>query len=130
MAGRQVIIVGMLSVDGGPARPATMVGEAGDPNLGIGGGPIYPEPPLGIWGPTDPRPTPPIYLPPGSGVVLPPGVPAHPNFLPVVPAHPIVLPDPPEKPPGAEEWQWRWTNEYHWVLDPPPSAAQPHGRRP
>lgn len=54
--------------------------------------PIAPggEPP-GIWGPTDPRPTPPIYitLPPDC---VDPGVPSHPIYLPIYPAHPIVIP--------------------------------------
>src|SRR5262249_11733534 len=36
----------------------TLMGEANIVGLGVGGGPIIPsEPPLGIWGPTDPRPT-------------------------------------------------------------------------
>ena len=43
----------------------------------------------GIWGPNDPRPTPPIVSPPDA---IAPGVPAHPIFLPVYPAHPIVIP--------------------------------------
>lgn len=53
--------------------------------------PIAPggEPPLGIWGPTDPRPTPPIVIPPDS---IGPGVPTHPIYLPVFPTHPIVIP--------------------------------------
>ena len=67
--------------------------------------PKPPEPPLGIWGPTDPRPTPPIYIPApepppeGGGE---PGEPTHPIYLPVYPAHPIVLPpdvDRPKPPP-------------------------------
>lgn len=57
-----------------------------------------PVPPPGIWGPTDPRPTPPIYLvPPGS---LGPGIPTLPIYLPPGiwgptdprPTHPIVIP--------------------------------------
>lgn len=48
-----------------------------------------PEPPLGIWGPTDPRPTHPICIPPDA---IAPGVPTHPIFLPVYPSHPIVIP--------------------------------------
>ena len=46
---------------------------------------------MGIWGPTDPRPTPPIYIPIG-GTPETPNVPTHPIYLPVYPAHPIVLP--------------------------------------
>lgn len=68
--------------------------------------PESPSDPPGIWGPTDPRPTPPIVIPPGwlgNGVpthpiVLPPPRPEHPIVIPPdavspgVPAHPIVLP--------------------------------------
>jgi hypothetical protein len=61
------------------------------------------EPPLGIWGPNDPRPTPPIYLPsfpphPTHPIVIPPppdpsnGLPTHPIYIPGYPAHPIVFP--------------------------------------
>jgi len=57
----------------------------------VGGYPGFPAPPLGLWGPNDPRPTPPIYIPapepPGGG-----GEPAHPIYIPVYPEHPIVLP--------------------------------------
>jgi hypothetical protein len=45
-----------------------------------------PNPP-GIWGPTDPRPTPPIAQPPGGwgGRPRPPGVPTHPIYNPPYP---------------------------------------------
>ena len=33
-----------------------------------------PQPPLGIWGPNDPRPTPPIVVPPGGNYPQPPGI--------------------------------------------------------
>lgn len=56
-------------------------------------GPGEPEPPLGIWGPTDPRPTHPIYLPIPPGIIGgDPPKPEHPIWLPVYPAHPIVIP--------------------------------------
>lgn len=57
------------------------------------------QPPLGIWGPTDPRPTPPIYIP-----IMPPAgeggeAPTHPIYIPVYPSQgpgfptqPIYLP--------------------------------------
>lgn len=48
-----------------------------------------PQPPLGIWGPGDPRPTNPIVIPPDA---VAPGVPTHPIHLPVYPSHPIVIP--------------------------------------
>ncbi len=58
----------------------------------------HPEPPLGIWGPTDPRPTHPIAGLPGFPGYLPP----YPSQGPGFPTHPIVLPDPlpPTLPPG------------------------------
>lgn len=45
-----------------------------------------PQPPLGIWGPTDPRPSHPIHLPGGGGGEGPPGIwgPTDPR-----PTHPI-----------------------------------------
>lgn len=61
--------------------------------MGAPGGGERPEHPIynppGIWGPTDPRPTPPIVIPPDA---ISPGVPTHPIFIPVYPAHPIVIP--------------------------------------
>lgn len=75
-------------------KKVVIVGEVYDPTL-TPGLPL-PEPPLGIWGPTDPRPTPPIYIPapvpPDSGLK-----PEHPIYIPVFPTHPIVLPLPPEE---------------------------------
>src|SRR5499427_1259276 len=67
--------------------PVTPPGQ--QPPLGIWGPtdprptpPIYiPQPPLGMWGPNDPRPTPPIYIPPVGGGT-PPGVPIHPIWGP------------------------------------------------
>jgi hypothetical protein len=92
-----------------PVLDATFVGKLYLPE--VGGGPIIPpgqpvEPPLGIWGPPGPWPTPPIYIPvpppdekpPEGGA--PPGEPAHPIYIPVYPAHPIIIPLPPD--PGEE----------------------------
>lgn len=59
-----------------------------------------PDTPPGIWGPNDPRPTPPIYLPPpGSG--LPPLVIWGPNDP--RPTPPIWLPPDPDLPPVDPE---------------------------
>ena len=59
-------------------------GNGGGPPPDHGGGPPH------IWGPTDPRPTPPIVvIPPGS---ISDGVPTHPIYIPIYPAHPIVIP--------------------------------------
>lgn len=74
---RQVVLMGEasllgLEIGGGPVIPPGNGGggSPGDPP-GIWGGPIDPYPDHGlpgrpphIWGPTDPRPQPPIYLPP------------------------------------------------------------------
>lgn len=57
----------------------------------VGGGGGGERPPLGIWGPTDPRPTPPIVLPIPPDAIAP-GVPTHPIYIPIFPAHPIVIP--------------------------------------
>lgn len=93
------------------SQQVLLQGEASLMGLGIGGGPIVPpeggggELPDHIWGPTDPRPTPPIALPPGYPG-SPPGIwgptdprPTPPIYIP--PNVPPVLtpPDPPT--PGA-----------------------------
>lgn len=67
-----------------------------------------PKPPLGIWGPTDPRPTPPIHLPPPM---------------------PDAPPDPPTegKPPPADGG-WGWSPEYGWGYFPGPGQPSPKGR--
>lgn len=56
------------------------VGELYNADLSVGGGPIIPapQPPLGIWGPTDPRPSHPIAgypwpQPPSGGGPVDPG---------------------------------------------------------
>ena len=48
------------------ARQVYLVGEAIKSGVGVGGGPVVPPSGNGdhIWGPTDPRPTPPIHIPP------------------------------------------------------------------
>lgn len=104
------VFVGTISIDGGPMRPATFVGEAMPVSPGTPTHPIVlPGDPS--WG--DPHPEHPI-------VIIPPGAidgehPEHPIFLPVYPSHPIELP--PEQPadPG---FQWVYTDEYGWVMDP------------
>jgi hypothetical protein len=75
--------------------------------------PIAPGgPPLGIWGPTDPRPTNPIVIPPDA---LAPGVPTHPIYIPVYPSHPIVIP-PNAIGPGVPT---------HPIVLPPPIPTHP-----
>ena len=111
------------------SRQVLLQGEASLLGLGIGGGPIVPPEGGGgdgdhIWGPTDPRPTPPIYWPgyPGGGgggegpphiwgptdprptppIYVPPNVP--PSLQPPDPPHPgdPVTPVPP--PEGSPGW--------------------------
>lgn len=67
---------------GRPTHPIAEPEPPVDPGYGIPEGGH-------IWGPTDPRPTPPIVIPPDA---ISPGVPTHPIYLPVYPAHPIVIP--------------------------------------
>jgi len=83
-----------------PILDVCIVGKAYLPE--IGGGPIIPptpgQPP-GIWGPTDPRPTPPIHIPPTQpgqppGIWPPSGVVTPPIYYP-----PEIWPTPPAKPP-------------------------------
>lgn len=105
MAAVEVTISGMLYDKlNRTTQNVVLIGEATLTGLGVGGGPIFPPPsggggnPPGIWGPTDPRPNPPIAnVPPGSN-------PNPPGFG-LRPEHPIVLPPeqvPPDmKPPEA-----------------------------
>lgn len=75
-------------------RAVTLMGQAWLPDLSVGGGPVYPEQPPGgggqppgIWGPTDPRPTPPIAEPPGGWGGQPPGIWGPPGPWPTPPIH-------------------------------------------
>lgn len=101
------------------------------PDQGLPGNQPYPDQglpgrPPGMWGPNDPRPTPPIYIPPeGSppplGIWGPtdprpgwglPGPQPHPE-------HPIVLPpDLPEETPegGKITWKTAWTPTTGWIV--------------
>jgi hypothetical protein len=112
----------------------TVLVSAIDPSLGIGGGPMpgggAPVDPgygidlgLGIWGPTDPRPTPPIVLPPPVTPPTPPTDPVDPGYGIdidvgyVRPEHPIVLPPtPPGKPPVQWELKTAWTPVTGWIV--------------
>jgi len=98
-------------------------------------------PPLGIWGPTDPRPTPPIHMPPGAGGGgggdLGIWGPTDPRPTPPIawpplgmwgpndprPTNPIVIP--PEAPPGEQpptgplgkmSWHTVWTEDHGWAV--------------
>jgi hypothetical protein len=90
----------------------------------------------GIWGPNDPRPTPPIYIPvpppPESGLS-----PEHPIYIPIVPAHPIVIPLPPNDlhpmppiyiPPGPVDPGYgidAGLRPEHPIYNPPPQPTHP-----
>lgn len=114
MAAVPVTISGVLfDKYGRTGEPVTLMGMASITGVGIGGGPIIPPEsgsPPGIWGPTDPRPTPPIAFPPGWVG----GVPPHPGSPPGIwgggnepfPTPPIYIPPavpPSMKPPEAPE---------------------------
>lgn len=94
------------------SRQVYIVGEAARSDLSIGGGPVYPPAGGGgdgIWGPPDPRPQPPIHLPPDVG---PPGGGAPP-------------PDGGDKPP-PENGGWGFVAEWsQWGYFPGPGQAQP-----
>jgi hypothetical protein len=90
--------------------PVTFVGVAWNPDLSVGGGPIYPpQQPPGIWGPPGPWPTPPIAMPP-------------------VPPNP---PDPPtEGKPPPPDGGWAWHPDWGWGYYPggPGGKPQPPGK--
>jgi hypothetical protein len=82
----------------------------------VPGVPTHPiaNPPPGIWGPTDPRPSQPIYWP----------------SLDPHPEHPIVLPPdgttPPTGPlPRAIEWHTVWVQDVGWAVIGVPTGAHP-----
>ena len=85
------------------------------------------QPPLGIWGPTDPRPTHPIVLPPYNP---PEGPPVQIWPSPGRPTHPIVIPPPPPPPEGGgkpppPEGGWGYSPQYGWGYFPGPGEASP-----
>jgi hypothetical protein len=118
-----VTIVGIETREDGSSSSVTIVGIASLTGLSVGGGPaspplypshpivlppsgVHPEHPIynppGIWGPTDPRPTHPIVIPPP----------------------PDGFPNPPEgvKPPPPDGG-WGYSPEYGWGYFP--SSGQP-----
>lgn len=85
-------------------QQVVLIGEASLTGVGVGGGPIIPEPPQ-----------------------RPPGYPAHPIYLPGAhPEHPIVIPPPPTDPPQPPTegkppppgGGWGWHPEYGWGYFP------------
>jgi hypothetical protein len=87
---------------GGPPHPDhTLPGDLPSPEHPIV---LPPGPPLVIWGPSDPRPTVPIYWP------------GFPHWPPT---------EQPPDPPPPDKWVWRYTDEWGWVLDPPGGGGKP-----
>lgn len=106
----------------------TLIGEAVLTGLGVGGGPVIPEPqPPGIW-PSPGHPAHPIA--PGGrppSIWPSPGRPEHPIVLP-----PEVPPIPTEPPPDGgdkpppESGGWGYVSEWsQWGYFPASDAAQP-----
>lgn len=111
MAAVEVTISGVLyDKVNRTTQNVVLIGEATLTGLGVGGGPIIPPgngKPPGIWGPTDPRPTPPIYIP------QPPSIPTEPP------------PDGGDKPP-PESGGWGYVAEWsQWGYFPGPDQAAP-----
>jgi hypothetical protein len=88
----------------------------------------HPEPPLGIWGGGNvPMPVPPIYFPPADGGLPPLGTwgpndprPTVPIALP--PDLPPTMPAPDNRP---IEWKSGWTQATGWVVVGVPSGPHP-----
>lgn len=106
-----------------------IVGEMFYSDLGIGGGPVYPpEKPPGIWGPTDPRPTPPIVAPkppqvwPNPPGGMPPIHVEHP-IPPSIWIGPVLPPDAPK--PDPVEWHAAWSQETGWLTLGVPTGKVP-----
>ena len=109
MSAVEVTITGMLYDRANrTTQSVVLIGEATLTGLGVGGGPVIPpEKPPGIWGPTDPRPTPPIYSP------QPPSIPTEPP------------PDGGDKPP-PESGGWGYVAEWSaWGYFPGTDHAGP-----
>lgn len=132
MAAVEVTITGVLyDKTQRTARPVVLIGEASLTGLGVGGGPLpggpggpeVPGEPPGIWGPTDPRPTPPIHIPPTTLPDLPPLQIWGPNDP--RPNPPIYLPEP--KPPAGSliDWKAVWSPSTGWIVVGVPNVPHP-----
>lgn len=109
MAAVEVTISGVLyDKTARTMQPVVLIGEASLTGLGVGGGPIPPEPQ---------PPKPPTWG----------GHPEHPIYYPPIPTHPIVLPpdkpteppidppiEPPTNPPNVQ-WSWCWNPNTGWI---------------
>lgn len=107
-------------------QSVVLMGKASIIGLSVGGGPIIPPDAGGdgdhIWGPTDPRPTPPIHIPPTTLPELPDHIwgPNDPR-----PNPPIYLPEP--RPPAGSlvDWHAVWSPETGWVVVGTPNVPHP-----
>src|SRR5262245_41919248 len=88
-----------------PPMPVTIVGYAWLTGLTPDQSPPADQP--GIWGPNDPRPTPPIAMPPAE--TPPPDIPTTPS-------------DPKPPPPGGG---WGWSPTFGWGYFPGSGGAGP-----
>ena len=129
-----ITIIGTLTGKDG-SENVTLVGMASLTGLGVGGGPIEPKPPVGIWpGPGDPDfpggGKPPTIWPspghPAHPIYLPPGIwPNPPEGQAPIPEHPIVIP-PPEGVDGPPlEVKVVWTPQTGWQVVLIPTGTHP-----
>ena len=124
------------------SRPVVIVGEASLTGLGVGGGPIVPEPgpgdPPHIWGGGNvPMPSPPIANVPGAPGYEPPKPPLviwgpnDPRPTPPIYIPPVQPPKPPDgeavKPP-PDDGGWGYFPEYGWGYFPQAGEAGPKGK--
>lgn len=119
------------------SRPVVIFGDAALTGLEVGGGPIIPGEPPGIW-PSPGHPAHPIA--PGGpppGIWPSPGVPTHPIVIPpdlgvmVVPKPPESPPKTPDQPvaPSAETQNYGWHPAFGWGYFAP-NQAVPKGGAP
>ena len=127
MGAQQTTFIGILTHADGSSENVTMIGVASTS--------APPEKPDHIWGPTDPRPTPPIANVPGIDN-RPPGIwgPTDPRPTPPIylPDPPVEIPEPPEiiedpdgikpPPPGGG---WGYSPRYGWGYFPMGSSPGP-----
>ena len=126
MPGVDVTITGILyDRQNRTAQNVTLIGEALLTGLGVGGGPIEPEPtPPGIC-PSPGRPTHPIARP-GRPVDPGYGLPDEP-IIPPMPGEPP--PDGGDKPPPEDHGGWGFVSEWsRWGYFPAEESAQPKRR--
>ena len=105
MAAVPITIVGIITNSKGESDQVTLVGLSHITGLEVGGGPVYPPE---IWGPNDPRPTPPIHIPPPPTEV-PPGNPDEDGMV--------------KDPPAGGGWGYNAT--FGWGYFPMKSGAGP-----